>query len=78
MNNEHCFVPGIILVSAGDLGDMMNISVRHIRRMDAAGKLPKPVRLGHCVRWRADEIQAWLSAGAPKRDVWRTMQEQRK
>lgn len=48
----------------------LNVSLRHVRRMDAAGKIPRPVRLGTSVRWLADEIESWLKAGAPERIHW--------
>jgi predicted DNA-binding transcriptional regulator AlpA len=38
--------------------------------MDAAGLLPKPVRIGHSVRWSVEEIKRWIAAGAPCRVEW--------
>lgn len=38
-------------------------SVRHVRRLTDAGKLPQPVRLGSLVRWRRAELEEWISAG---------------
>ena len=60
-------------LSAETLAQRLGVSVRHIRRLDSAGRLPTPIRLGGCVRWRADEIHAWLEAGAPDRKRWRVM-----
>ena len=57
-----------------ELAEMLHVSLRHIRRMDAVGKLPKPVRLGNSVRWRTEEINDWLNAGAPNRQDWEAMQ----
>ena len=46
-------------------------SVRHVRRLDASGKLPRAVRLGGKKKvWARHELIAWLSAGAPNRDAW--------
>jgi len=59
--------------SAAQLADRLNVSLRHVRRMDAAGKLPRPVRLGRSVRWPLREIEAWLSAGAPDRRTWEAL-----
>ena len=56
--------------SATELADRFSVSLRHIRRMDSAGKLPRPVRIGACVRWSLSEIEAWLAAGAPDRRAW--------
>ncbi len=62
-----------LALPAGELASLLGVSLRHIRRMDAAGKLPKPVRLGYSVRWLAAEIEAWLTAGAPDRRRWQMM-----
>lgn len=68
----------VLALSASDLADQLGVSLRHIRRMDSAGKLPKPIKLGASVRWPVAEIKQWLAAGAPDRRTWQTMkQEQR-
>lgn len=48
----------------------LGVSRSMVHKLNAAGKLPAPVRLGRCLRWRADEITAWLAAGCPARSVW--------
>jgi len=40
-------------------------SVRHVFRLADAGRMPKPIKLGALVRWRRDELAAWLRAGCP-------------
>ena len=66
--------PQPLAVNAKQLGAMLGLSVRTIRTMDAAGKLPKPVKLNaHAVRWILDGpngIRVWLQAGAPDRATW--------
>lgn len=57
-----------LLLSARDLAALLRLSLRTIRAMDAAGKLPAPLRIGGSVRWRTDDIRAWLDAGCPPRD----------
>ncbi len=64
----------LVLLGAIDLARRLGVSVRTVRRLDAAGKLPKPVRLGHSVRWRSDEIERWVVAGCPERATWQTQQ----
>ena len=56
--------------SAAELAARLGVSLRHVRRMDSAGMLPRPVRLGRAVRWSADDLDAWLAAGAPDRRAW--------
>lgn len=54
-----------LAVGAKQLGRMLGLSLRTIRTMDAAGKLPRPVKLnGHSARWIVSEIESWLAAGA--------------
>lgn len=58
-----------LAVDAKQLAKQLGLSVRTIRTMDAAGKLPRPVKLnGHSVRWVVSEIESWLAAGAPNRN----------
>ena len=59
-----------LLAGAGGVARMLDSGLRTIRGMDAAGKLPKPIRLGGKVLWSIDELKAWIAAGAPPRDVW--------
>lgn len=54
-----------MLVSAEKLAQQLDISIRTLWRLRAAGKLPAPVRLGGSVRWRVEEIQAWIDGGCP-------------
>ena len=53
------------LLSAEKLAALLDISVRTLWRLRAAGKLPAPVRLGGSVRWRAQEIAIWIERGCP-------------
>jgi predicted DNA-binding transcriptional regulator AlpA len=46
------------------------VGLRSIRTWDAAGKLPRPIKVGGRVMWRLDEIRRWLAAGAPARAEW--------
>jgi len=56
--------------SARQLAERLGVSLRHVRRMDSAGLLPRPCRLGRAVRWPAEDVQAWLRAGSPDRRHW--------
>jgi predicted DNA-binding transcriptional regulator AlpA len=71
--------PAPLAVGAKGLAKMLRLSVRTIRTMDAAGKLPRPIRLnGHSIRWPVEDIRAWLAAGAPDRRVWEAMKGERR
>lgn len=64
-----------LAVSARDLKEMLNVSLRQIWRLNSAGKLPKPIRLGGSVRWNRAEIQQWFGAGCPDRRTWEARKE---
>ena len=59
-----------IAISASDLAKMLGVSLRQIWRLNAAGKLPKPLRIGGSVRWSDREIRDWFAAGCPDRYAW--------
>lgn len=59
-----------LVVNAALLAALLGKSLRTIRTLDSAGKLPVPLRIGGSVVWRVSEINEWLAAGAPKRVDW--------
>jgi len=62
-----------LALDAKSLAALLQVSVRHLRRMDAAGTLPRPVKLGRAVRWPVSEVRAWLAAGCPVRETWEAL-----
>jgi prophage regulatory protein len=60
------------LIDAKTLGAMLRVSRRTVFRLNSLAKIPMPVRIGGAIRWRAEEISAWLAAGAPDRKTWET------
>ena len=71
-HTKHAPVPEVrpLAVSARQLAAMLDLSVRTIRTMDAAGKLPRGIRFGRSIRWSCDELRDWLAAGCPDRASW--------
>lgn len=53
------------LITAEKLAELLGVSIRTLWRLRRSGKLPAPVRIGGCVRWRIETVQAWLDAGCP-------------
>lgn len=51
-----------VLITARQLAAWLKISKRSLYRMRSAGQLPEPIRLRGAVRWRAADIEAWLTA----------------
>ncbi len=45
---------------------LCSCSVRHVRRLAEAGRMPPPRRLGNLVRWWRREIEDWIAAGCPE------------
>ena len=64
-----------LAVSARELSAMLGVSLRQIWRLNATGRLPKPIRLGGSVKWRRSEILAWLGQNCPARAAWEAMKE---
>jgi excisionase family DNA binding protein len=58
------------LMTAKDVAVALSVSKRHVWRLAASRQLPAPVRIGRLVRWRAEELNAWIAAGCPTRERW--------
>jgi len=65
----------IQLLTAKDLGVLLNLSKRQIFRLNSCGKLPAPVRIGGSVRWSNSTIQSWIDMGCPDRQTFEAMQQ---
>jgi predicted DNA-binding transcriptional regulator AlpA len=67
-----------LVVDARRLAKLLTCGIRTVRTLDAAGKLPMPLRIGGRVVWRVAELRAWLAAGAPDRATWEAIRAARK
>ncbi len=75
--SEHTEKPEPFVVDAKALANRLQISLRHLRRMEAGGALgPRPLRLGRSVRYSLDEVKRWINAGVPDRRAWNSIREQ--
>ena len=54
-----------MLITAGELAEMLSISVRTLWRLVSAGELVGPIKIGGNTRWRLDEVRAWIAEGCP-------------
>ena len=59
-----------LLVNAKTAASMCGKSLRTWRTWDAAGWIPRPVRIGRSTLWRIDELRDWVAAGCPRRQEW--------
>lgn len=60
-----------------ELAAFLGVSRATVCRMNASGKLPRPIRFNRAVRWDCWTIEEWLAAGCPPRDKWEAMQQGR-
>ena len=58
------------LLSVRELAGKLKVSTRHVWALLSSGRLPKPVRVGRAVRWRADDVTRWVEMGCPARDAF--------
>ncbi|WP_420443890.1 helix-turn-helix transcriptional regulator [Candidatus Poriferisodalis sp.] len=58
--------PPALLLSRTQIERLTGLSCSSLYRAMRRGEFPEPLRIGHrSVRWRADEIQAWID-GRPR------------
>ena len=50
-------------LSLKELAEIFGVSERHLFRLKAAGKLPKPIRIGRCDRWGLEEFREHFAEG---------------
>jgi excisionase family DNA binding protein len=51
------------LLTVRDLAERLAVSDATVRRLRRRGVLPQGIELGGVLRWRPEEIDAWLAAG---------------
>ncbi len=59
-----------LVVDAAGVGELLAVSERLVRKLDATGHLPVSIRFGTRAVWAVAELTAWVAAGAPRRDEW--------
>lgn len=62
-----------IAVSGADAARLLGLSGRTWRRLDAAGLVPRAVKIGASKRWSVDGLKQWIKAGCPSRGRWEVM-----
>jgi predicted DNA-binding transcriptional regulator AlpA len=61
------------LWTAKQVAAFLKVSTRQVHRLTVDALMPACIRLGGNIRWRKEEIIAWLDAGAPNRERWNEM-----
>lgn len=63
-----------LLLDATTAAGLCGVSRRTWFSWQSCGAIPAAVlRRGRVVRWRREEIEAWVAAGCPARDRWQAM-----
>lgn len=51
------------LLTINDMAKLLRCSVRTVARMRRDGHIPNPLKIGGALRWRADDVKAWIEGG---------------
>jgi excisionase family DNA binding protein len=54
-----------LALSAREVAKLLGVSQRHVWKLLAAGRMPKPFRLGRSVKWNYALLRAWVDADCP-------------
>jgi len=70
--------PITLTVSAEQAAVLCGVSRTHWYTLKAAGRLPKPIRLGNRTMWVREEIERWLGNRCPSQEQWEQIRGNRK
>jgi predicted DNA-binding transcriptional regulator AlpA len=62
------------LLRARDAARLCGISLASWWRWDAAGRIPRGVKIGGARLWSRSELLAWIDTGCPDRAEWQARQ----
>ena len=54
------------LLKVDDLANVLQVSTRSVRRMADQGLCPRPVKIGHSIRWERKVVDEWIASGCPR------------
>jgi len=57
--------PDPALLDVRQVAAALGCSPRHVYRLADSGRMPRSLKLGSLVRWRRDELKAWIADGCP-------------
>lgn len=66
--------PAPLLIDDREAAALCGVSRSHWRTLLQMGRVPTPIRLGRAVRWRREELVAWVAAKCPDAATWEAMQ----
>jgi predicted DNA-binding transcriptional regulator AlpA len=63
-----------LLLSIADVCRRLSVGRTLLHQMRRGGKFPlQEIKLGAAVRFRADDLERWVSAGCPGSERWRAL-----
>ena len=69
----------VLLLDCRAAARLLGVSRNTFLRLNDAGKIPLPLRFSaRRVLWRKKELEIWLDAGAPNREVWERLKKEKK
>jgi predicted DNA-binding transcriptional regulator AlpA len=76
MNTQPTPTSEPLLLNARQAAALCGKAVRTWRTWHASGLIPRPVRIGRSMLWRADELRAWIAADCPNQQQWNISRNQ--
>lgn len=59
-----------LLLTTKETAKLLKVSQNTVVSLCKEGTMPKPFRVGRSVRFRYDELRAWVNAGCPTQAEW--------
>jgi len=59
-----------LLLTTKEVAKLLKISQGTVLKLCNEGTMPKPLRIGRSVRFRYEELRAWVNAGCPTQTEW--------
>jgi predicted DNA-binding transcriptional regulator AlpA len=60
-----------LLIDTRQAARLLKVSEKTVWNMYTTGRMPKPIRIGQCVRWGYEELRAWVVAGCLTQEEWK-------
>ena len=52
-------------IDVNDVAKILSCSARHVHRLVASDRMPRPFHVGALARWRRHSIETWIADGCP-------------
>ena len=63
-----------LLISRAKAAMLLDVSVATLDRMQASGKLPRPLPINGGIRYRREDLVRWIALGCPSRKEFEGVQ----